>query len=71
MRRGPNTNICTTIKISRTHSVVRAPIDVEFYRNDEPLVKADVSDRSAHQDHWSVLHKLEARDTEKASTCGM
>jgi hypothetical protein len=38
MRRGPNTNICTTVKIGRTPSNIVYPIEFEFYRNDEPLV---------------------------------
>jgi hypothetical protein len=71
MRRGPNTNICKYDKTSRALSNVLAPIEVEVYRNDEPWVWADVSDRSAHQEHWRETSKLQARDAGKASTCGI
>jgi hypothetical protein len=70
MRRGPSTNICTTNTTWKTPKSIWAPIEFEPYEIGEELLQVDVSDGSAHLEHQSEMSKLEARDTNKASTCG-
>jgi hypothetical protein len=45
-------------------------MEFEPYEFGEELLQADVSDGSADLEHQSEMSKLEARDTNKASTYG-
>jgi len=69
MRRGPSTNICTSTKIWRAPYSIWAPVEVEFYRNDEQWLQADVYDRSVYLELWREKTRLEARDANKARPC--
>jgi len=71
MRRGPSTNICTPAKTWRAPWSTWVPIKFEPYKNDQQLLQANVSDRSAHKEFWRVATKLEARDTKKTGMCGI
>jgi len=65
MSRGPSTNICTAWAIGLISAIISAPIESEFYKNNEKWSDVVESVTGAYRDLRREIEELNARNNNK------